>query len=281
MGLPVGLVARLFGIPYVIHESDVVPGLANRLLMKRAKVIATGMAGLQGVENTVVVGTPVAPEFKAVGVTQQKNLKKAFGFDPERPLVVVTGGSQGSLNIDNAIKEILPEMLKFTSVGLVAGRKHYEDMVELKKYEEWDRAKLQSNFRLWEFNSAMHELMGAADVVVSRAGATTIAELAALQKAVILIPFERLPGGHQVKNAEKLRDLGAVVMIADERMQQQPGILLNEVRHLVRAPRERADLAAKLHEEARPYAAEKLAEIILKVGDDEWMMPEIKEKVAE
>lgn len=281
VGLPVGLVARLFGIPYVIHESDVVPGLANRLLMKRAKVIATGMAGLQGVENTVVVGTPVAPEFKAVGVTQQKNLKKAFGFDPERPLAVVTGGSQGSLNIDNAIKEILPEMLKFTSVGLVAGRKHYEDMVELKKYEEWDRAKLQSNFRLWEFNSAMHELMGAADVVVSRAGATTIAELAALQKAVILIPFERLPGGHQVKNAEKLRDLGAVVMIADERMQQQPGILLNEVRHLVRAPRERADLAAKLHEEARPYAAEKLAEIILKVGDDEWMMPEIKEKVAE
>ncbi len=101
-------------------------------------------------------------------------------------------------------------MLKFTSVGLVAGRQHYEDMVELKKYEEWDKAKLKSNFRMWEFNSAMHELMGAADVVVSRAGATTIANSARrLKKAVILVPYERLPGGHQTKNAEGLLAKGS------------------------------------------------------------------------
>lgn len=281
VGLPVGLVARLMGIPYVIHESDAVPGLANRLLMKKATVVAAGVSGLAGVENAVVVGTPVAPEYKVISLTQQKNLKKAFGFDPERSLVVVTGGSQGSLNIDNAMKEILPELLKFTSVGLVAGRKHYEDMVELKRYEEWDKAKLQSNFRLWEFNSAMYELMGAADVVVSRAGATTIAELAALQKAVILVPFERLPGGHQMKNAEKLREKGAAVVVTDERMQQQPGILLNEIRHLVRAPRERADLAVKLHAEARPDAAERLAEIVLMVGAGEWKALELEAAIDE
>ena len=228
----------------------------------------TGWSELKGVTDYTQVGIPVAAEFKMVSEAQQKNLKKAFGFDPERPLVVVTGGSQGSLNIDNAMKEILPEMLKFTSVGLVAGRKHYEDMVELKKYEEWDKAKLQSNFRMWEFNSAMHELMGAADVVVSRAGATTIAELAALGKAVILVPFERLPGGHQAKNAERLQDKGAVVMVTDERMQQQPGVLLEEVRHLVRSPKERATLAEKLHAEAKPDAAKSLAEIVLRVGEE-------------
>ncbi len=268
VGLPVGLVARLFRIPYIVHESDAVPGLANRLLMKHAAVIATGWSELRGVTDYVQVGIPVAAEFKLVSDSQQKNLKKAFGFDPERPLVVVTGGSQGSLNIDNAMKEILPEMLKFTSVALVAGRKHYEDMVELKKYEEWDKAKLQSNFRMWEFNSAMHELMGAADVVVSRAGATTIAELAALGKAVVLVPFEQLPGGHQTKNAERLREKGAVAMVTDERMQQQPGVLLEEVRHLVRAPKERTTLAEKLHAEARPDAAKSLAEIVLKVGEE-------------
>ena len=157
-------------------------------------------------------------------------------------------------------------MLKFTSVGLVAGRKHYEQMVELKRFEEWENARLKSNFRMWEFNSAMYELMGAADVVVSRAGATTIAELAALKKAVILVPFERLPGGHQTKNAGKMVVAGAAVMVADERMQQQPGILLEAVRHLVRAPRERERLAEKLHEEVRLDAAEKLAEIVLEVG---------------
>lgn len=269
VGLPVGLVARLFRIPYVVHESDAVPGLANRILMKHAAVIATGFDEMTGVKNAVQVGIPVAPEFKKVSEAGQRNLKKAFGFDPERPLVVVTGGSQGSLNIDEAVKEILPEMLKFTSVGLVAGRQHYEDMVELKKYEEWDKAKLKSNFRMWEFNSAMHELMGAADVVVSRAGATTIAELAALEKAVILVPYERLPGGHQTKNAEGLLAKGAVVMIVDERMNQQPGVLLEEVRHLVRSPKERETLAQKLHDEAMPDAAERLAKVILEVGEDE------------
>lgn len=263
VGLPVGLVARVFRIPYVVHESDAVPGLANRILMKHAKVVASGWEGLKSTRPVVQVGIPVAPEFKPVTEARQKALKKSFGFDPERPLVVVTGGSQGSENINAAMIEILPEMLKFASVGLVAGRKHYEQMVELKKYEEWDKAKLQSNFRMWEFNSAMYELMGAADVVVSRAGATTISELAALKKAVVLVPFERLPGGHQTKNAEKLVALGAVSMVLDSRMQAQPGILLEEARHLVRAPKERANMAEKLHAETMPDAAEKLAEIIL------------------
>jgi len=158
-------------------------------------------------------------------------------------------------------------MLKFTSVGLVAGRKWYEEMVDLKKYEEWDKAKLQSNFRMWEFNSAMYELLGAADVVVSRAGATTTAELAALQKAIILVPFGRLPGAHQTKNAERLLRENAVVVVSDEKMQQTPSILLEEVRHLIRSPRVRSDLAEKLHREARPEAAKDLAEVILGVGE--------------
>ena len=210
----------------------------------------------------------MAPEFKRVSETKQKQLKKAFGFDEEKPLVVITGGSQGAQHINEAVREILPEMLKFTSVGLVAGRSRYEEMVDLKKYEDWDKAKLKSNFRMWAFNSAMNELMGAADVVVSRAGATTIAELAALAKAVILVPFEQLPGSHQVKNAERLLSLGAVVMVKDGRMVNQPGILLEEVQRLVRSPKVRKDLAAKLHETYKPKAAKDLADILIKLAND-------------
>ncbi len=269
VGLPVGLVATKLKIPYVVHESDMVPGLANRTLMKHASVIATGWDGLKSDENSCVVhvGVPVAPEFKQVTEAQQRNLKKDFGFDPERPLVVVTGGSQGSQNINQAMNQILPEMLKFTSVGLVAGRKYYEEVVDLKRYEEWDKAKLQSNFRMWEFNTAMHDLMGAADVVVSRAGATTIAELSALGKAVILVPFERLPGAHQLKNAEKLNEKGAIIMVPDEQMRQNPNTLLEAVRHLVRSPRERQDLAEKLHAEVMPDAASRLAQILIDVSE--------------
>ncbi len=284
VGLPVGLVARKLRIPYVVHESDMVPGLANRVLMEHAAVVATGWEDTKGENSQIVhVGVPVAPEFKVVSEAQQKNLKKEFGFDAEKPLVVITGGSQGSQNINAAVHEILPEMLKFASVGLVAGRKYYEEVVDLKQYEEWDKAKLQSNFRMWEFNSAMYELLGAADVVVSRAGATTIAELAALKKAVILVPFERLPGAHQLKNAEKLCDAGAVVMVTDEKMRKDPTELLEAVRHLVRAPREREELAEKLHAEAAPDAADKLADILVEVSEHKQehldrMKEEAKEK---
>jgi len=265
--LPVGLVARLFRIPYIIHESDVVAGLANRLLMKKAKKVAFGMPlseeMLKKHPNYIWTGIPVGPEFKPVPITRVASLKKAFSFNPEKPLVVITGGSQGSENLNETTRLILPELLKFTSVALVAGRKHYEDMIELKRYESWDRASLESNFRMWEFNTTMNELLGAADVIVSRAGATTIAEMAALKKAVLLVPFEVLPGSHQLKNAERLERAGAAALLKDSDMMKNPGKLLEEIRHLVKSPRLRADMADRLHEEARADAARRLADIIL------------------
>ncbi len=270
--LPVGLIARLFKIPYVIHESDTVVGLANRILMKNAKKVAFGAPIPDEVQakhpNYVWTGIPVGPEFKAVSPSKQLSLKKAFSFNPDKPLVVITGGSQGSENLNNVTRQILPELLKFTSVGLVAGRKHYENMVDLKKLENWDNASLESNFRMWEFNTAMNELLGAADVVVSRAGATTIAELAALKKAVLLVPFERLPGSHQVKNAERLENAKAVVSINDTDMVENPDKLLELIHHLIKSPRQRADIADRLHEEARSGAAHRLAELVIETSQE-------------
>ena len=100
-------------------------------------------------------------------------------------------------------------------------------------------------------------------MVVSRAGATTIAEMAGLKKATILVPFERLPGGHQQKNAERLEASGAASVVSDMAMMQQPTLLLDEIRHLVKSPRLRADMADQLAKEARSDAAKRLADIIL------------------
>ena len=265
--LPVGIIAKLFKIPYIIHESDAVPGLANRLLMKGAKKVAFGIPiseeTLKSHPNYVWTGIPIGAEFVPVSLTKQLSLKKAFSFNPDKPLVVITGGSQGSENLNEATRAILPKLLKYTSVALVAGRKHYENMVDLKKYENWDKANLESNFRMWEFNTTMCELLGAADVVVSRAGATTIAEMAALKKATILVPFARLPGGHQVKNAKRLEELKAAVVVDDVKMVENPQILQDGIEHLVRSPRLRADLADNLHREARSDAASTLAKIII------------------
>lgn len=265
--LPVGIIAKLFKIPYIIHESDTVAGLANRILMKKATKVAFGMPIPEEMQekhpNYVWTGIPVGPEFKPVSMTKQISLKNAFSFNSEKPLVVITGGSQGSKDLNETTRIILPELLKIASVGLIAGRKHYEDMIDLKQYENWEKASLESNFRMWEFCTTMDELLGAADVVVSRAGATTIAEMAALKKATILVPYERLPGGHQVKNAERLKEAKAAAMVINEEMIKNPSELFEEIRHLVKSPRERADMADKLHEEARVDAAKRLAEIIL------------------
>lgn len=270
--LPVGMVAKWRGIPYVIHESDAVPGLANRLLMKDATVVAKGWKGEEketqedGQVLEVHTGIPVAAEFQPVDEAAQRKLKESFGFSPDEPLLVVTGGSQGALDINEAIREILPQLLEITGVGLVAGRKYYEEVVDLKKYEDWEKAKLKSNFRMWEFNSAMHELLGAADVVISRAGATTIAELAALEKAVILVPYERLPGGHQMKNARDLGKAGAVLVVENERMVAKPTRLLEKVEGLIKSKRERLKLARNLHDQAAPDAASRLATILIDVA---------------
>ena len=91
----------------------------------------------------------------------------------------------------------------------------------------------------------------------------TIAELARLKKAVILVPFERLPGGHQLKNAERLQSADAVVMLKDSDMMADHTKLLEEIRHLVKSPRQRADMADRLSKEARSDAAKRLADIIL------------------
>ena len=263
VGLPVGIVAGIYKIPYLIHESDATMGLANRILSRKAKIIAMGTPIEKEDSRYVFVGIPVGKEFEKVAESKKRRLKRELGFDPERNLVVVTGGSQGSMHINQAIREILPELLKYTSVGLVSGRKHYEDMIDLKKYETWEKGKLTSEFRMWNFSPVMHEILGASDIVVSRAGATTMAELASLGKPTILVPFEKLPGGHQVKNAEKLARDEAVEMILDRDMEMAPEKLLKKILNLLKNSEKQAKLVMNFKKYAKLDASESLAKLVL------------------
>ena len=269
VGLPVGLVAGFLKIPYVLHESDAVFGLTNRILMKKAVKIATGVPveldkySEDIAEKIEWVGIPVAPEFAPVSDTIKNNLKRELGFNSRKKLVIITGGSQGSEHLNLAISQILEKLLEKASVGLVAGRKYYDDMLELKEFEKWNKAKLDSDFRMWNFSPKMSEILGAADLVVSRAGATTITELAALEKSVILVPFEKLPGGHQTKNAERLHASGAVEMILDGKMMEKPELLLNKIINLLEDDEKRGMLAKKLHELSKSDASRRMMEIIV------------------
>lgn len=269
VGLPVGMVAGFLKIPYVIHESDAVFGLTNRILMKKAAKIATGVPvqaekyGAEIASKIEWVGIPVAPEFAPVSSSLQSELKRELGFNSRKKLVVITGGSQGSEHLNTATRAILERLLEDASVGLIAGRKYYDEMLELKDFEKWNRAKLDSDFRMWSFSPKMHEILGAADLVVSRAGATTISELAALEKPVILVPFEKLPGGHQAKNAERLQKAGAVEVVSDAKMEEKPELLLSKIKELLDDDEKRAGLAFNLKKIAKSDASVRMMEIIM------------------
>ena len=269
--LPVGVVAHLLRIPYVIHDSDAAPGLTNRVLAKHATKIATGMP-LEYYnypeERAEWTGIPISEEFSPATEAKQRALKKELGFDEKKPLIVVTGGSQGAQHINEAMREILPQVLKISSVMLIAGRERYPEMLDLKDYEVWEEGELKTNFRIIEFSAEMYKLFGAADIVVSRAGASTMTELSSMAKAVIMVPNEKLPGYHQVKNAAAYEKANAAVVVADDKMHEDPELLLKAIRRLINHPEERDEISKNLKKFSKDNAAENLANTVISVAKE-------------
>lgn len=258
--LPVGIAAKLLGIPLVIHDSDAHPGLTNRVLAKFATSIATG-ADLKNYpypkKISHFIGVPISPEFHPLSNAEQKALKEKLGFSKERPLVVVTGGGLGAENINIAVAERLPELLAIADVVLVAGTGQYDSM----------RAQTPQNdprFQLHAFVNGMVQYLGAADIVVTRAGATTILELATLAKPTILIPSPYLSAGHQLKNAAELAKYDAVEVIDEMKLDADPQLLVDMIVSLLKNPGRLRKLGTNFHRQAKPNAAKDMADIILR-----------------
>lgn len=263
VGLPVGLAAGLLWPrrPIVIHDSDTVPGLTNRVLSRFAKKIATGMPpeNYDYDESRVVyTGIPVIKGLRPIGEKRQAELKSQFGFDPAKPLLVVTGGGLGAKRLNDAVLVEQKELSKLASVALVAGHDQYEELPE--------HAQMPS-FKVYDFlTEGFDDLVGAADIVVSRAGATTVTELAALAKPTILVPNAMLPSSHQVKNAEALVKADAVLVLDDDELEAKPQLLAGAVKGLLDDAKRRTELAHGLHGFARPDAARELAEVIIQAA---------------
>jgi UDP-N-acetylglucosamine--N-acetylmuramyl-(pentapeptide) pyrophosphoryl-undecaprenol N-acetylglucosamine transferase len=119
-----------------------------------------------------------------------------------------------------------------------------------------------------EFSAEIYKLFGAADIVVSRAGASTMTELSAMAKAVIMVPNEKLPGYHQVKNAEAYERANAAVVVADDKMHEDPELLLKAIRKLVNHEEQRIEIANNLKKFSKDNAAENLANTIISVAKE-------------
>lgn len=258
--LPVGLAAKILGIPLVIHDSDAHPGLTNRILAKWATAIATG-APLEYYpypkEISRYVGIPISSDFHPFTSNERHVARELWGIDADYPLVVVTGGGLGATRINNVVVETLHNLLKLGSVVLVAGAGQYDELRSLTPSND-------NRFQLHAFVSKdMAALLGGADVVVTRAGATTILELAALEKPTILIPNAKLTGGHQLKNAAVYANAGAVKIVDEDEMISHPTILTDAISEILHETHESAMMAKKFATFARPQAAKDMADMIL------------------
>lgn len=271
--LPIGFAAHLLRIPLVIHDSDAHPGLTNRILSRWATKIATG-APLKyypyPAEKTQHVGIPVADEFRHYSVQEKMQFRQEINAAVDRPLVVITGGGLGATRINDATLAQLPVLREHASVILISGTGQYEEL--RRRVPEND-----ASFQLLPFVSGnMFAYLAAADIVVTRAGATTLLELAGLSVATILVPNGKLTGGHQLKNAQVYVEQDAVVSVEDEMLEQHPEILSRAIIDLLNNPKRRDELAHNIGALATPHAAESVATFVLQTAG----LSDSKQKVS-
>lgn len=263
--LPVGIAAKWLAIPVVLHDSDVHPGLTNRILSRSATFIATG-APLENysypMEKARYVGVPTDVQFSPVTPHEVDEAKKSIGFSAKRPLIVITGGGLGSQVMNTAVLSVIDELLEVCDVLLIAGSKNYDSIKH--ELNIRDTAK----FQMKPFVGAeMIDTLKAADIVVARAGATTLLELAGLAKPTIIIPNPYLTGGHQIKNAQMYEKVGAAVVVDEIRMKAEPHALLDTINALVLNKKEMKKLAEAIHQFAKPQAARDTARLIVEAAD--------------
>ncbi len=260
--LPVGWAAHLLNIPMVIHDSDAHPGLTNRLLAPYAQFIGTG-APLEyynyPTSKASYVGVPVGSEFRTYDSEEKQHAKTLFHLPPDRPLVVVIGGGLGAKRINDAMVTIGPEVLKYASVVHVSGVGQYEAL----------REKIPQNqsYKLYSFLSDhVARLLGASDVLVTRAGASAMAEAAQAGTSTIIVPNKFLVGGHQLKNAQVFVDAQAALLANEDEFSNEPRLLLEQILELIQNDEKRHDLSIKLQKFAKPNAASDVAGLIERAG---------------
>ncbi|WP_027437250.1 undecaprenyldiphospho-muramoylpentapeptide beta-N-acetylglucosaminyltransferase [Lachnospira multipara] len=227
VSVPVCLAAGFRHIPVIIHESDMTPGLANRIAMKKATNVCCNFPETvkylpEG--KAVLTGSPIRQEL----LKGDKNAGlRLCGFNDKKPIILVVGGSTGAKHVNDAIYDVLPELLEKYQVCHLCGKGKTEP-----KYDTLP------GYKQFEYISEeMKDLFAMADIVVSRAGANAICELLALKKPNLLIPLSaKASRGDQILNAKSFKEHGySLVLDEDELIKDdkiQGKLLLDEINKL-------------------------------------------------
>lgn len=249
--------AQKKGIPTLLQEQNSYAGVTNKLLAKKAGCICVAYDGMERffpADKIVLTGNPIRKNLGQL-IMSQDEAKKHLGFDPEKKLIVVVGGSLGARTVNRAVHEMLSQGLpENTQILWQTGKYYYPEYKD-----EQDEAQ---GIRVTEFINEMDAAYAAADLVVARAGAGTISELQNLGKPSILIPSPNVAEDHQRKNAQALESHQAAVMILDaEAVLKLP----KAVQDLISNDESRKQLGGNAAKMALPDADEKIVDQIEKL----------------
>lgn len=263
VSLPVGLAAYSLHYPLVIHESDSIMGLANRMLAKRADKVCVSypLKAYPDLDRDKLVysGNPVRSDIYG---GKRENAVSTFGLDEKLPTIMVIGGSQGSLMINQVVSESLNELLSKFQIIHVSGERDYDWLgFQASKLDEG----LKDRYHLFNFLSGdLKDAYAVSDLVISRAGNNVIAELAALKRPTILIPLSTSANSHQLSNAKILTRMGAAMLLLQENL--SPKTLIRKIDYLFDNPEEMRAMAEKIGTLATPDAAKIVTDEIYGLG---------------
>lgn len=264
VAVPAGLAARLCHRPLVLHEQTVRLGLANRRLAGSATRIAvsseSSLALLpESVRGLgVVTGNPIRPDVLAGQADHAVKVLNVPGFDRRLPTVYVTGGAQGAQQINDVVSQAMPWMLERANVIHQCGPGNVDS---LRQSSALLAPELAARYYVAGFvGPELPDVLALADVVVSRSGAGTLAELTALGKPAVFIPLATSAGNEQEHNARHLESTGAAVAltgtVTGARLREALGPLLSD-------PARREAMAQQARAHGRPDAADRLVDVLL------------------
>ncbi len=248
VSVPVVLAAKKLKIPVIIHESDITPGLANKIAMRSASKICCNFPETLAYlpkEKAVLTGSPIRQE---LFLGKKENGLKLCSFHNEKPVLMIIGGSIGSVFINNSIRQILPELTKEFQIVHICGKGNVsEEHNHIDGYKQFEYV-----------SHELPDLFAAADLVISRAGANVICELLALNKPNLLIPLSAASSrGDQILNAHSFEKQGFSMVLMQEDL--TPETLLTSIRTLYT---KESDFKKNLSQSNQANAVEKVFTLI-------------------
>jgi UDP-N-acetylglucosamine--N-acetylmuramyl-(pentapeptide) pyrophosphoryl-undecaprenol N-acetylglucosamine transferase len=274
VSVPVALGGHLNGVPYLTHDSDAVPSLANRLIARWATRHAVALPAEvypYPAAKTVMVGVPVSTQYQPVTAALRQQYRRELQLDSYEQVLLLTGGGNGARVLNKALVANARYLLG-TYPGLVivhiAGRALEAETIQA--YDAMQLGAARARVRVHGFVSDLYRQSGAADVVIARGGATNLAEFALQAQACVVVPSKQL--GWNVQNAAILAREGAIVSLSEDQA-DQPERLGHTIGELLTDSARRSRLKTRLAAYARPAAARDLAVLIIELAGGEARAP--------